>query len=180
MTLDNIKKRIQLLLSSDKKRWPVIVDFSNRNDMKEFLYHFKLGSTRLLSVGEFCGKDGTIKWEELYNLIDNNSDNLFIVNLSAYLKLEGKTALKNTLGTIVSKSIEGHVIVVTYQCRNYLQFTDSRFLERGQIIFADDDFDDAPIIYLISPELSDVFKNPYIVLENLVRLMKQVAIEKYI
>lgn len=162
MTLDNIKKRIQLLLSSDKKRWPVIVDFSNRNDMKEFLYHFKLGSTRLLSVGEFCGKDGTIKWEELYNLIDNNSDNLFIVNLSAYLKLEGKTALKNTLGTIVSKSIEGHVIVVTYQCRNYLQFTDSRFLERGQIIFADDDFDDAPIIYLISPELSDVFKNPYI------------------
>ena len=160
MTLDRIEKRIEALLVSEK-RWPVIVDFSNRNDMKEFLYHFDVGSNKILSAGEFCGKDGTIKWEELSDCIDNNVDNLFIVNLSAYLKLDGESVLKNTLRSVISKSIGGHVVVVTYQCRNYLRFTDVRFSERGQIIIADGEFDEAPDICLISPDLSDAFKKSY-------------------
>lgn len=166
MTLDKIEKRIEALLASDK-RWPVIVDFSNRNDMKAFLYHFEVGSNKILSAGELCAKDGTLKLEELSDCIDNNSDNLFIVNLSAYLKLDGESVLKNTLRSIVSKSIDGHVIVVTYQCRNYLKFTDSRFSERGQIIIADGDFDETPDICLIAPELSDVFEKSYIGFEKL-------------
>ena len=56
MTLDKVEKRIEALLLSDK-RWPVIVDFSNRSDMKEFLYHFEVGNNRILSAGEFCGED---------------------------------------------------------------------------------------------------------------------------
>ena len=166
MTLDKIEKRIEALLASDK-RWPVIVDFSNRSDMKEFLYHFEVGNNKILSAGELCGKDGTLKLEELSDRIDNNSDNLFIVNLSVYLKLDGESVLKNTLRSIVSKSIGGHVIVVTYQCRNYLKFTDSRFSERGQIIIADGDFDETPDICLIAPELSDAFKKSYIGFEKL-------------
>ena len=166
MTLDKVKKRIEALLLSDK-RWPVIVDFSNRSDMKEFLYHFEVGNNRILSAGEFCGEDETIKLEELSDCIDNNSDNLFIISLSAYLKLDGESVLKNTLRSIVSKSIEGHVIVVTYQCRNYLKFTDSRFSERGQIIIVDGDFDETPDICLISPNLSDAFKKSYIGFEKL-------------
>lgn len=166
MTLDKVEKRIEALLLSDK-RWPVIVDFSNRSDMKEFLYHFEVGNNRILSAGEFCGEDETIKLEELSDCIDNNSDNLFIISLSAYLKLDGESVLKNTLRSIVSKSIEGHVIVVTYQCRNYLKFTDSRFSERGQIIIVDGDFDETPDICLISPNLSDAFKKSYIGFEKL-------------
>lgn len=161
MTLEKIEKRIEALLVSDK-RWPVIVDFSNRNDIKEFLYHFKVGNNKMISAGEFCGKDGTIKLEELSDRIDNNADNLFIVNLSAYLKLDGESVLKNTLRSIISKSIGGHVVVVTYQCRNYLKFSDSRFSERGQIIIVDGDFDETPEICLIAPNLSEIFKKSYI------------------
>ena len=57
MTLDKIEKRIETLLASDK-RWPVIVDFSNKNDMQAFLYHFNVGHNDILSAGDFCGKDG--------------------------------------------------------------------------------------------------------------------------
>lgn len=160
MTLDKIEKRIEALLTSDK-RWPVIVDFSNKNNLKDFLYHFKVGSNEILSAGKFCGKDGTMKLEELSDRIDNNSENLFIVHLSAYLKLDGESVLKNTLKSIISKSIGGHVVIVTYQCRNYLKFTDSRFFERGQIIIADGDFDDTPDICLISLDLSGAFMKSY-------------------
>lgn len=160
MTLDKIEKKIENLLSSDK-RWPIIVDFSNRNDLKEFVYHFNVGNNEIVSAGKFCGKDGNIKLEELSDYIDNNSQNLFVVHISAYLKLEGESVLKNTLRSIVSRSVEGHVVVVTYQCRNYLKFTDSRFSERGQIIISDGDFDESPNICLIASTLKDVFKKSY-------------------
>ena len=54
MTLDKVEKRIEALLLSDK-RWPVIVDFSNRSDMKEFLYHFEVGNNKILSVATSFG-----------------------------------------------------------------------------------------------------------------------------
>ena len=113
MTFDNITKRIETLLKSDK-RWPVIVDFSNKKDLKSFLYHFDVGNNKILSAGKFCGKDGIIKIEELINNIENNVDNVFLVHFSAYLKTEGETFLKNTIKSILSKSINGHVIIVTY------------------------------------------------------------------
>ncbi len=42
MTLDKIEKRIESLLASDKK-WPVIVDFSNRDDLKSCFFDFVVG-----------------------------------------------------------------------------------------------------------------------------------------
>lgn len=160
MTLDKIEKRIETLLASDK-RWPVIVDFSNKNDMKAFLHHFNVGNNTILSAGEFCGKDGTMKFEELSNRIENNTGNIFLVHISAYLKIYGESVLKSTLKSIVSKSIKGHVVIVTYQCRNYLKFSDSRFSERGQIQITDGEFDTTPAICLIAPGLAGAFSGSY-------------------
>ena len=165
MTLDKIEKRIETLLASDK-RWPVIVDFSNKNDMQAFLYHFNVGHNDILSAGDFCGKDGTMKFEELANRIENNAGNIFLVHLSAYLKIYGENVLKNTLKSLISKSIKGHVIIVTYQCRNYLKFADSRFSERGQIQIADGEFDNIPSVCLIAPGLAGAFPGAYIGFEK--------------
>ena len=160
MTLDKIKKRIESLLSSEK-RWPVIVDFSNKNDLKDFLYHFDVGNNTFFSAGELCGEYGSVKLEELSNLVENNEGNFFLVHLSAYLKLYGENELKNTLKSLISKSINGHVIIVTYQCRKYLEFSDSRFYERGQILIAEDEFDENPDICMVSPDLKDAFEKVY-------------------
>lgn len=165
MTLDKIEKRIETLLASDK-RWPIIVDFSNKNDMKAFLYHFNVGNNVILSAGEFCGKDGTMKFEELSNRIENNSGNIFLVHLSAYLKIYGERVLKSTLKSMISKSIKGHVLIVTYQCRNYLKFSDSRFSERGQILIADGEFDTIPAICLIALGLEGAFSEAYLGFEK--------------
>lgn len=160
MTVDKIEKRIEKLLSSDK-RWPVIVDFSNKTDMKAFLHHFEVGNNEMLSAGQFCGNDGTIRFEEVADRIENNKANLFIINLSPYLKLYGENTLKSELRTNISKSIDGHVIIVTYQCRNYLKFSDSRFSERGQILIVDGEFDATPNIRFVSRDLAESFKNVY-------------------
>lgn len=58
MNLDSIKKRIGTYLTSDK-RWPVIVDFSSKEDLANFIEHFAVGENKFLSAEKFCGKDGT-------------------------------------------------------------------------------------------------------------------------
>lgn len=160
MTLDKIEKRVEVFLASEK-RWPIIVDFSNKEDLKEFVYHFSVGSNTILSAGKFCGKDGTMKIEELLNQIENNTGNIFLTHLSGFLKLYGESELKNHLKTILSKSIRGHVVILTYQCRNYLKFSDNRITEKGQIMIVDGDFDEVSNICLIAPDLATVFQDSY-------------------
>lgn len=160
MTLEKIEKRIEAFLVSDK-RWPIIVDFTNKGDLKNFVDHFSVGSNAILSAGKFCEKDGTIKFEELLNRIENNTNNSFLTHISGFLKLYGDNEIKSQLKTILSKSINGHVVIVTYQCRNYIRFSDSRFNERGQILTVDGDFDEISDICLISPDLATAFKGSY-------------------
>lgn len=165
MTLDKIMKKVEVFLASEK-RWPIIVDFSNKEDLKKFIYHFSVGTNTILSAGEFCGKDGTMKIEELLNRIENNTGNIFLIHLSGFLKLYGENELKNHLKAIISKSIKGHVVILTYQCRNYLKFSDSRFSEKGQIMIADGEFDEIPNICLVSSDLATVFQDSYVGFEK--------------
>lgn len=165
MTLDKIMKKVEVFLASEK-RWPIIVDFSNKEDLKKFIYHFSVGTNTILSAGEFCGRDGTMKIEELLNRIENNTGNIFLTHLSGFLKLYGESELKNHLKAIISKSIKGHVVILTYQCRNYLKFSDSRFSEKGQIMIADGDFDEISNVCLISLDLATVFQGSYVGFEK--------------
>lgn len=160
MNLDSVKKRIESFLASNK-RWPVVVDFLNRDDMDLFVEHFRVGENNILSAGEFCGKDGTLKFEEISNTIETNAGNIFVAYLTAFLKLQGENDARNTLKSILSKSVCGHVVLVTYQCRNYLKFSDSRFSERGQIYLIDGTPDEEKHICLISPDLKDAFPGSY-------------------
>ena len=54
MTLEKIEKRIEAFLVSDK-RWPIIVDFTNKGDLKNFVDHFSVGSrSEERRVGKEC------------------------------------------------------------------------------------------------------------------------------
>ena len=136
MKLEIIKKRIGAFLISDK-RWPVIVDFSSKKDLTDFIEYFSVGENKFLSAAEFCGEDGTFKPEEFIDTIGNNCGNTFVIGITAFLKLRGEVFTRNTLKSILSKSVDGHLVVVSYQYRNYLKFADTRFSERNQIYLSD-------------------------------------------
>lgn len=160
MNLDSIKERIGTYLTSDK-RWPIIVDFPARDSLADFIDYFNVGDNKFLSAEEFCGKDGTFKLEEFINTIGNNEGNTFVVGVTAFLKLHGETFTKNTLKSILSKNINGHIVVVTYQCKTYMKFADTRFSERNQFYFTDGELDSVSDICLISPELTAAFSGSY-------------------
>jgi hypothetical protein len=160
MNLDGIKKKTADYLLSNK-RWPIVVDFASRSDIADFVEHFKIGDNQMLSAEKFCGKDGTFKNEELINTIENNKGNTFILETTAFLKLNGEDFTQSILKSVLSRNIEGHLVFLTYQCKNYLRFKDNRFGERNQIYIVEGDLDVSADICLIRPELAEVFPECY-------------------
>lgn len=160
MNLEDVKKRIQTYLKSSKS-WPIIVDFQTKQELGEVVEYFKIGDNKFPALEELCKDDGTLKLDELYNQIASNSSNMFITGLTGFLKILGEETTKKALKTIVTTNISGHVVVFTYQCKNYLKFSDPRISETGRIIVVDGTPDKVCDIYFISPTLSNAFPGYY-------------------
>lgn len=160
MNLDDAKSRVQSYLQS-AKTWPLIVDVQTKSDLADIVDFFKVGNNHFLSTEKFCNPDGVLKLDEVYATVSNNSGNTFIPGLTGFLKLLGETALKNALKTMATSNISGHVVIFTYQCKNYLKFPDPRIAESGRLIIVDGSPDSVCEICFIAPDLSDIFSGSY-------------------
>lgn len=160
MDLNNAKIRVQNYLRSAKKQ-PLIVDIPTKADLADITDFFKIGENRFLPAEQFCGRDGVLKLDELYAAISSSSGNVFLCNVTGFLKLFGETTAKNVLHAIATANVSGHVVLLTYQCRDHLRFSDPRIAESGRLIIVDGTPDDMCSICFISPALSDAFPHSY-------------------
>ena len=160
MNLDDAKKRVQKYLNSNK-RYPLIVDVQTKEDLSNITEYFKVGSNKFPFIEAFCNQDEAIKLDELYASVLSNNGNTFITGLSGFLMLFGETAAKQALKTLITTSISGHVVIITYQCEKYLRFKDPRISESGRLVIVDGNSDNICNINFISPMLSDIFADSY-------------------
>lgn len=160
MNLNEAKSRIQKYLNSIKT-YPLIVDIQTKQELADIIDYFKIGDNQFLTVEKFCNQDGALKFDELYAAVSSNSGNTFISELTGFLKLLGENITKNALKTLVTSNISGHVIIFTYQCKNYLKFSDPRISESGRLLIVDGTPDSISEICFISPELEDAFPEAY-------------------
>ena len=160
MNLNDAKTRVQNYLKSSKT-WPLIVDIQNKQELSDIIDFFKVGVNQFPSVEEFCNQDGILKLDELYAAIANNSSNVFISGITGFLKLLGEKETKNALKTMATTTISGHVVIFTYQCKNYLKFSDPRIFESGRLLIVDGVPDAVTEVCFISPTLSEAFPGSY-------------------
>lgn len=160
MNLNDAKTRIQNYLKSEKA-YPLIVDVQTKKDLADLIDFFKVGDNRFPPIESLCGQDAVLKLEELYNYVSNNSGNTFITGLTGFLKLFGEQVTKKALNALVTTSISGHVVILTYQCKNYLKFSDPRIAETGRLVFVEGTPDAVTDLYLISPALATAFPGAY-------------------
>ena len=149
------------------KRYPLIVDVQTREDLANIAEYFKVGSNKFPAIEEFCNQDEAIKLDELYASVSSNSGNTFITGLSGFLMLFGENVAKQALKTLITTSISGHVVIITYQCEKYLRFTDPRISESGRLVIVDGKPDNICNINFISPTLSDIFTDSYSGIQNI-------------
>ncbi len=160
MNLDDAKKQIQAYIKSNKAL-PLIVDVQTKQGLSDIIDYFRVGNNDFLNLESLCNPDDVLKLDELFNTVSRNTGTLFITRLTGYLKLIGEDETRKTLNTLVKKSITGHVVVLTYQCRNYLKFSDPRVLEHRTVLIIDEAPDKVANICLISPELAGAFSGAY-------------------
>lgn len=160
MNLNDAKKRIQAYLCSNKT-WPLLVDVQTKSDKSEIIDYFKVGENTFPDIESFCNDDGDLKVDELYAAVSANVGNTFITNVTGFLKLHGELATKRALKTLATSGISGHVVVLTYQCKNYLKFSDPRIVESGRVVIVDGASDTTPGICLVNPSISAAFVGCY-------------------
>ncbi len=172
MNLVDAKKKIQSYLDA-KKSWPLIVDVQTKQDCSDLINYFEVGENKFCKGKDFCNEDGSLKLEELYDAVSANAGDAFYVNLTGFLKLQGKETAKNVLKTLATTGISGHVILLTYQCRELLKFSDPRISESGRVFIVSGQADEAPEICFFEKGLNEAFPNHYDGLEDIGEIVEE-------
>lgn len=151
MKLDVCIQRIERYLCSADTQ-PRIVNIQNVNDLSKIKQHFRVGNNIFLQVHDYCKEDENLRIDDLLNDLACKKGNIFLTGFMTYLKLHGEQELKKQLSKLIYMTAIGHIVVLCYQCENYLEFSDSRLSRL--IYFVEGDVVPRPKLIFMPPELS--------------------------
>lgn len=151
MDLAECKKKIDRFLSKDNVQ-PLIVDVQNHKDWSDLMLHYNVGTNTVIKASDYCKKDEFPQIDRLFHDLETKDGTSFVIGLTSFLKLRGEQELRKVISEILSMATAGHVVVVTYQCRRYMDFKDPRLQPRIAVL--DGEEQTIPEIYLSSPGLS--------------------------
>ncbi len=157
MDINKVRSKITKYLESASSS-PIIIDVADSSGLSSLESYFNIGSNEFLELSKFCSKDKMPQIDKLLNKLQKQKKNTFLLHLSSFLKLEGASVLKDTLRSMLDLDIEGKLVIITYQCSEYLKFSDPRIEAAGRIIKLDSSFDDIttklPTLCFVSKEYS--------------------------
>ena len=148
---DKIAKYLESAAST-----PIIVDVADMPGLTLLNDTFNIGANDFYNSSLFCGGDRLPQIDKLLNEVQNRKKRTFLMHLSSFLKIEGEQTLRGSLRSILDMSIEGKLVVVTFQCAEYLNFNDPRIEAAGKIVKIDPLLDEPiklPTLTFISDEL---------------------------
>ena len=127
MSIDAAIKRINRYLEKEQTE-SLIVDLQNLADLQMIKTHYRVGAASFVSVGEFCGesRDEFPKMEDVFQALKSAKGTTFLMDLSVFLFIQGEDYLRNTLRNLLSLQPDGHLVVLTYQCKRFMNFHDPR------------------------------------------------------
>ena len=150
MSLNQYIQRIDRYLSKDEGL-PIVVDVQNEADQTEMVQHYYVGKNMLIPAIKYCAPDEMPRYEELLNDLATVDGVLIVTGVTSYLKLDGEQELQRFLRKLLSMSIKGHVVFITYQCRKYLPLDDQRIARR--IVIVENSERKVPNIVFTSPSI---------------------------
>lgn len=151
MDFEECRKKIDKYLSKDNVQ-PLIVDVQNYKDWSNIMMHYGVGTNKVIKASNYCKEDELPRIDVLFNDLETKAGTYFVTELTSFLKLSGEQELKKVLGEILFMTTVGHLVVVTYQCKKYLDFKDPRLQLR--IVIYDGDEQIVPEIIMATRNLS--------------------------
>ena len=122
MAIQEVIKKIDRYLKKDDVE-PLIVDVQNGADLDAIMIHYKLPQNVFLyaSDEEFCKTDEFPIIPNILERLSNENRNFFVCEISSFFMLKGEKALVQELKELLSMNIAGHVVILTFQCAEYLR-----------------------------------------------------------
>ena len=122
MTIQEVITKIDRYLKQDNVE-PLIVDVQNNEDLDTVMLHYKLPQNVFLcaSDAEFCKADEFPMIPNILERLANENCNFFVSEISSFFRLKGEKELVQELKELVSMSIAGHAVILTFQCAECLR-----------------------------------------------------------
>ena len=122
MTISEVIKKIDRYLNKDNVG-SLVVDVQNKVDMEAIVTQYQLPQNTFICASdpEICNSDEFPAIDRLLEKLATGNDNFFVREVSTFYMLKGEKELSQELKELLSLSIAGHVVILTYQCKDYLQ-----------------------------------------------------------
>ena len=122
MAIQEVIKKIDRYLKKENVE-PLIVDVQNKEDLDTVMLHYKLPQNVFLCASdtEFCKADEFPLIPDILERLANENRNFFVSEISSFFMLKGEKALVQELKELLSMSIAGHAVILTFQCAEYLR-----------------------------------------------------------
>ena len=150
MSLNQYIQKIDRYLSKNEGL-PLVVDVQNDGDQKELIQHYHVGKNILIPASKYCAHDELPRFDTLLNDLAKKEAVMIVTGVTSYLKLEGEQELQRFMRQLLGMYIKGHVVFITYQCKQFLPVTDTRIGRR--IIVIDGAKKKVPDIVFTAPEI---------------------------
>lgn len=122
MAIQAVIKKIDRYLKKDNVE-PLVVDVQNKADLEAILTYYRLPQNTFMCASDsaFCKPDEFPTIANLLERLAKENRNFFVREISSFYMLEGEQALLQELKELLSMSIAGHAVILTYQCAEYLR-----------------------------------------------------------
>lgn len=153
-------KRIERYLQRNDSH-PRLVNIDNSNDLHTIQQYFSVGDNVFKSVADFSKNDGSFSEDALYGYLQETQDVVFLTGFTSYYRLLGKEKLQDFINHMLGMSISGmHLVVLCYQCKEYLTKVDPRYSQFVYLI--EGQKDPLPQLVFISPSMPIELKYPIV------------------
>ncbi len=119
MKFEECQKKVTKYLVSDDF-YPRFVNLYNIHYLNNFKQYFKVGSNEFKQVEDYCKQDQNLALDSLLSDLENRQGNIFLTGFTTHFKLLGKNKLENNLSSSFKDTFPCHVVVLCYQCEEYL------------------------------------------------------------
>ena len=137
MNIEACVKKIDKYLKKENVQ-PYIVDVQTTEELSDIVEHYNVGENSFISLGDYCKNDEYPRIDSFLDDLSKRTGVTFVTELSTFLKLQGERVLKEILKNILGLNAKGHIVILTYQCKKFLNFFDPRLSNRIYIFNTDE------------------------------------------
>jgi len=152
--MSNCIERIKEYLHDQEATSPFFVNIENAEQKAEVYDFCNVSGNTIAHVSDFAKKDGVPNVLALIDKIKKSQSNIFVFELTTYLRLIGNNELEKTLHTLSEMSIASKAVIVCYHCEEVLKTLIQKDLRVAQRIVTVDSVEELkrPKVVFVKPE----------------------------